>query len=238
MVIERMLHGEIQEMNLLREYINEVIKTTPQVQPGSQIFCDMDGVLVDFETAIMQLLNGVLAGAKLPGGVKRTKGHFIRLKKVQDELGEGWRTEAHTDLNIPVVREFMFGVIGANPGHVFASMPAYADGVTSLWPFLNSTGYVVNLLTAPISARPGALMTAGEGKIMWAESNLKPAPSDIIVTPARQKSEYANTNGLPNILIDDRASTVDSWTDAGGIGILHSPGDSAKTIAILMELLK
>lgn len=224
-------------MNLLREYIDEVIKTTSQVQPGSQIFCDMDGVLVDFETAVVQLLNDVLDGAGLPGGVKRTKGHFARLKNVHDELGKEWRATTGLDLGTPIVRNFMFGVVGANPGHVFASMPAYTDG-TSLWSFLNSTGHIVNLLTAPIQARPGALITAAEGKIMWAENNLKPPPSDIIVTPARLKPEYANTNGVSNILIDDKASTVDSWNAAGGIGILHIPGNSTGTITILKELLK
>ena len=47
-------------MNLLREYIKEVMETTPQLQPGSQIFCDMDGVLVDFETAVIALLSSLL----------------------------------------------------------------------------------------------------------------------------------------------------------------------------------
>jgi hypothetical protein len=222
-------------MSLLREYIKEVMQM-PQVQPGSQIFCDMDGVLVDFETAVVQLLNDTLDGAGLPGGVKRTKGHFARFKDVQDELGKDWRAGARSDLDIPIIRKFMFGIVGANPGHVFASMPAHPDGVASLWPFLNSTGHIVNLLTAPISARKGALMTAGEGKIMWAENNLSPAPSDIIVTPARQKAEHANTDGIPNILIDDKASTVDAWSAAGGIAVLHTPRGSAATIQRLMEL--
>lgn len=228
--------------NELRQYIRslltEVLETTVQIQPNSQIFCDMDGVLVDFETAVVQLLNDTLDGAGLPGGVKRTKGHFARFKEVQDELGKDWRAETGSDLNIPIIRKFMFGIVGANPGHVFASMPAYPDGLTSLWPFLNSTGHTVNLLTAPISARKGALMTAGEGKIIWAEHNLSPSPSDIIVTPARQKPEYANINGIPNILIDDKASTIDSWNAAGGIGILHIPENSTRTITILKEILK
>ena len=195
----------------------------------------MDGVLVDFETAVVQLLNDVLDGAGLPGGVKRTKGHFARLKKVQSELGQDWRATMRSDLDIPVVRTFMFGVIGANPGPVFASMPAHPDAIASLWPFLNSTGRVVNLLTAPITARPGATMTAGEGKVMWAEQ-LSPAPARVIVKAAKQKKGHAVTNGVPNILIDDRASTVDEWNAAGGIGILHMPKGSAATIRKLQDL--
>ena len=109
-------------MNLLREYIKEVMETTPQIQPESQIFCDMDGVLVDFETAVVALVNSLLDGGQLEG-VKRTKGYFARMSKIQNELGKDWRAQGRPDLDIKSVRNFMMGAIGANPGPVFASMP-------------------------------------------------------------------------------------------------------------------
>ena len=228
-------------MNLLREYIKEVMETVPQIPPESQIFCDMDGVLVDFETAVIALLNNLLDGGSLTG-VKRTKGHFARLNRLKQELGLDWRPKDRSDLDIKIVRNFMMGSIGANPGPVYANMPAHADAISQLWPFLNSTGHIVNLLTAPINARTGAVMTSGEGKKIWAEQ-LDPPPSDIIVTPARQKAEYATVGGVPNILIDDRASTVDAWNDATeaagfgrGFGILHIPRNSGGTIIRLQEL--
>ena len=221
-------------MILLREYIKEVLEIVPKVQPGSQIFCDMDGVLVDFETAVVALINKLLDGGQLPG-VKRTKGYFARLGKVQSELGKDWRAQSRPDLDIKSVRNFMMGAIGANPGPVFASMPAHSDGVNQLWPFLNSTGRTVNLLTAPITARKGAAMTAGEGKIIWA-GQLDPPPAEIIVTPAAQKMAYATAGGVPNVLIDDRSSTVESWNNAGGIAVLHAPGGSSTTIQKLIEL--
>ena len=221
-------------MNILREYIKEVMETTPQIQPESQIFCDMDGVLVDFETAVVALVNSLLDGGQLEG-VKRTKGYFARMSKIQNELGKDWRAQGRPDLDIKSVRNFMMGAIGANPGPVFASMPAHSDGINQLWPFLNSTGRTVNLLTAPISARTGATMTAGEGKVMWAEQ-LDPPPADIIVTPAVQKMAYAIAGGVPNVLIDDRSSTVESWNNAGGIAVLHAPGGSSATIQRLIEL--
>ena len=54
-------------MSLLREYIREVLEAEvkPQVQPESQIFCDMDGVLVDFETAVVAMVNRLLDGEPL-----------------------------------------------------------------------------------------------------------------------------------------------------------------------------
>lgn len=223
-------------MKLLREYIREVLESPmPEIQPGSQIFCDMDGVLVDFGSAVVDLLNRVLDGGSLPG-VPRSKGHFYRLRKLQDELGEDWRAQTRKDLDIKVVRTFMFGVVGANPGPVFASMPPWPDAMSGLWPFLTSSGHTVNLLSAPIKPRPGALMTAGEGKILWAEEHLTPPPADIIITPAVTKVRYATTDGVPNILVDDKPSTVDAWNEAGGIGILHTPGGSAATIKRLREL--
>ena len=222
-------------MNLLREYIREVMESTPQIQPESQIFCDMDGVLVDFGTAIISLTNDLLDGGSLPG-VKRSTGHFVRLRKLQDELGADWRAQARSDLNIKVVRNFMFGSVGANPGPVFAAMPPWPDGVGELWPFLTSSGHVVNLLSAPITARSSAQMTAGEGKVLWAQEHLRPQPADIIITPAVSKVQYAVAGGVPNVLIDDKASTIEKWNAAGGIGILHRPGGSAATVRRLEEL--
>ena len=129
----------------------------------------------------------------------------------------------------------MFEAIALDPAAAYSQMLSLPDGVDLLWPFLNSTGHVVNLLSAPIHGRWKGMPTAGDGKRQWAEM-LDPSPSNIIITPARQKAEYATTSGVPNILIDDRASTVDSWNSAGGIGVLHRPGDSAGTIRQLQEL--
>jgi len=221
-------------MNTLREYIREVMEAIPQIQPESQIFCDMDGVLVDFETAVVDLVNHVLDGGSL-SGVPLSKGYHKRLRAVINQLGPDWRARSRPDLNIKVVKNFMMGAIGANPGPVFAEMSSHPDAIAELWPFLNSTGHRVILLSAPIRARNEETMSAGEGKKIWAEQ-LSPPPADIIIAPATQKVEYATTNGIPNILIDDKISTVDAWNVAGGIGILHIPKQSGATIRQLEEL--
>ena len=220
--------------SLIREIIEDIESTEP-VSPEAIIFCDMDGVLVNFGSAVITLLNDLLDGGKLVG-VSRSKGHFARMRNVQSELGADWRAKTRADLDIKPVRNFMFGAVGANPGPVFASMPPHQDAMTALWPFLNSTGHKVVLLSAPIKARPGSLMSAGDGKKLWAQEHLVPPPSDIIIAPAVSKSAYAVTNGIKNILIDDRASTVDAWNGKGGIGILHHPGNSSSTIDTLEKL--
>jgi hypothetical protein len=204
----------------------------------------MDGVLVDFEYAVVGLLNRLLEGEPLPGA-EMTKGYFKRLRKVQSELGPDWRAKNHADLNIKSVRNFMMGAIAANPGPVFASMPALPDGVNQLWPFLTSSGHIVNILSAPIRARSGAAMTSEEGKALWVQEWLDPIspPNEIIITPAVSKPDYAMLGGVPNVLVDDKASTVTAWNDATeaagfgrGFGVLHIPGNSGATIRALQEL--
>jgi len=222
-------------MNLLREYIREMLETTAQIQPGSQIFCDMDGVLVQFGGKIIPLLNDLLDGNE-PIGVEITKGYLKRLRKIRSELGSDWRAQSRSDLNIKPVRNFMMGVVGSNPGPVFASMAPWPDAMNLLWPFITSSGHTVNLLSAPITTRNPDMMSAGEGKILWAKEHLSPKPSEVIIVPAVSKVRYAVTGNVPNILIDDKASTVDAWNSAGGIGILHVPGGSSATVAELERL--
>lgn len=220
-------------MNLLREYIRETLQS-PEVQPESVIYCDMDGVLVNFEEAVVNLVNNLLDGGHT--GVERSKGYEKRLRKVREELGPQWRAKNRPDLDIKPVRNFMMGIIGANPGPVFAEMKPHMDALTSLWPYLTSSGHTVNVLTAPIRARSQDVMSAEEGKELWVSRWLSPSPSTVIMSPAAQKAQYAVSGDVPNILIDDKASTIESWNQAGGIGILHTPGGSPATVARLQEL--
>lgn len=203
---------------------------------NTQIFCDMDGVLVDFESTAISLTNNILSGGKLPG-VSRSKGHFYRVQQVHDEMGNDWRLTSGNDLQIPVVRKLMLTSISANPGLIFLSMQPHQDGVTQLWPFINRVGLTVNILSAPINGNKNSPMTAADGKTSWVENWLTPQPKNIIITPSARKYEHATTDGVANILIDDKSSTIDAWNAAGGIGILHVPKNSEKTIQQLADIL-
>jgi hypothetical protein len=195
----------------------------------------MDGVLVNFEEAIVTLVNDLLDGAPLPG-VEISKGYEKRLRKVREELGPQWRAKNRPDLDIKSVRSFMMGAIGSNPGPVFAEMPPWPDALGTLWPALVGSGHTVNVLTAPIRARSADVMSAEEGKELWISRWLKPSPSTVIMSPAAQKSQYATSGDTPNILIDDKASTIMAWNDKGGIGILHTPGGSSATVKQLQRM--
>ena len=79
-------------------------------------------------------------------------------------------------------------------------------------------------------------MTAEEGKELWVSRWLSPNPDAVVMSPAREKQRYATTNGVPNVLIDDKLSTIEAWNTAGGIGVHHTPGGSAETVRKLQEL--
>jgi len=208
-------------------------KLKRMIGPESEIYCDMDGVLVDFEASTIDLVHTLISGEHVPG-IYPDKRYTYLLEKIKEELGPTFEVSSGADLNLKPVRTFMFYVIKMDPGGFYASLPPLEDGVNQLWPFINGTGNTIKLLTAGVKGHGGA-STSKEGKTMWAMENLNPSPSEVIETRAIQKSEYAEAGGIPHVLIDDKASTIQSWNDKGGIGILHTPGGSSKTIARLQE---
>lgn len=57
-------------------------------------------------------------------------------------------------------------------------------------------------------------------KRRWLQDNLAVQPQEVIITPQKQK--YAvQSDGTPNILIDDRGSNITAWEAAGGVGIKY-----------------
>ena len=199
------------------------------------IYCDMDGVLVDFQASAIDLVNMLLSGEPVPG-IYPDKNYLRLLGKIKDELGPDFVVSSGADLNLKPIRNFMFWVIGIDPGGFYASLLPLEDGVNQLWPFINKTGHAVKLLTAGVKGRSWDTSTSKEGKTTWAMETLSPPPQEVILIPARQKSEFAITGDTANVLIDDKMSTINSWNDAGGVGILHIPGNSGRTIQKLQQL--
>lgn len=206
------------------------------MNPNTQIFCDMDGVLVDFLAGASSQMNDWLEQAKEnpPTEPKRMRSAYRRILR---DVGPDYRVSSEDDLRLPGLRNLMFMLIGRNPKKYFAELGTYQDGQELLWPYLNSTGHLVSLLTAGIPDERSDVTAAELGKRIWAARNLQPQPHGFICTLAVRKREYAvSPDGTPNVLIDDKLRTINQWNDDGGYGILHVPGRSDMTIKNLKSL--
>jgi hypothetical protein len=69
------------------------------------------------------------------------------------------------------------------------------------------------------------------------ESYLDPQPESVIIVDAKEKQNWAIRDGQPNLIVDDKGSTIDSWNSRGGHGILHIPHDSGRSIEEIKSLL-
>tara|TARA_R110000803_G_scaffold184881_1_gene247200 strand:+ start:543 stop:1133 length:591 start_codon:yes stop_codon:yes gene_type:complete len=194
----------------------------------------MDGVLVDFVSSAVNDINKFLDNAASVEKDFLSVGQARAYRRILKEVGPDFRASCEDDLQIKSIRNLSFFLIGRDPGKWFSKLGKQADGVELLWPFLTNCGRTVRLLTAGVSHRSGT--PAESGKIIWAERELEPAAKELICTMSAEKQNYATTDGVPNILIDDRARTIKQWKDAGGIGILHVTGQSKDTISRLKKL--
>jgi len=87
-------------------------------------------------------------------------------------------------------------------------------------------GKVYNICSSPLR---GDHKNSEHWKREWIKKNLNPQPTEIIITG--QKERHAvNTDGSPNILIDDRGSNIANWRAKGGIGIKYQADEDSLNI--------
>jgi|TARA_B100001094_G_scaffold2204_1_gene1967 5'(3')-deoxyribonucleotidase len=90
------------------------------------------------------------------------------------------------------------------------------------------------ILSSPLADDP----RSEPHKRMWVKNNLKQfPPKSVIITG--NKAKYAQqSDGTPNILIDDFGQNIDKWNAAGGIGVKHKDHKferSFKTILLHLD---
>ncbi len=91
------------------------------MNPNTQIYCDMDGVLVDFLSGACQLMNKWLDDAKdNPPAYRKLAAVYRRVLR---DVGPDYQVNTEDDLRIPALRNLMFLLIGRNPKQYFVSNP-------------------------------------------------------------------------------------------------------------------
>ena len=195
-----------------------------------QIYCDMDGVLVDFETGVVRQINMNLLDKSIPdrkptGGISK----MGRLRKVLNATDRELQIDK-IDLrkgggsNGKAVRNYMYSNFG-NDVKLWTELPEMA-GAQELWNFISP--YKPYILTSPMDE--GSQV----GKRAWLKNNLSPQPTKVYMS--HDKWKWATTDGRPNILIDDWDKNLIPWAENGGIAVRCAFGDSASAIEELKEL--
>ena len=209
-------------MKLLFESWKSFLKEESGVFPY-QIYCDMDGVLVDFEFAALDQINKDLKDESLAGKY---------IDKLREKLAELGRDEViQQDLDkmdkenrLQSARNYMYRRLDDDE-EFWANLP-WAEGGEELWDYISKFNPYV--LTAPMKGEGSK-----RGKQIWIENNLIPQPEKVYMS--HEKYHWAvNVDDDPNVLIDDFTTNTIPWEEHGGIAILHT--DTATTIHELEEL--
>ena len=209
-------------MKLLLEnfqaFINEQEGRLPQ------IYCDMDGVLVDFEQGVVDQINKDLQMIRQMKDVK----NLVKIQKALSSLGrdevvlDDMRGKSATS---EPVRDYMYGRVGNN-ADFWAHLPWMPNG-KELWDFI--APYEPFILTSPM--QKGSEI----GKAFWIDSNLSPSPEKVFMS--HEKYNWAlDESGEPSILIDDWSKNIVPWAKEGGIAIQHINANTTVTIATLEKL--
>jgi hypothetical protein len=184
----------------------------------------MDGVLVDFESAVVKAINKQLAS----NNPYRPKAAM----KVIKDLGRNYIDVGDIKKNAPTsnkkARSYMYALV-QDDEEWWATLP-WMEGGRELWKYIRQ--FDPEILTAPMDK--GGKTASLPGKRRWVEKNLKISGDRITFEHDKWKKAISE-DGKRNILIDDFGSKIDPWNSAGGIGILHINAEN--TIKIL-KLLK
>ena len=186
----------------------------------------MDGVLCDFEKAVVKTINRELSS-------KNPKHPKLAAKIVAD-LGRNYVTVEDIHKYSPgksrPAAKYMYSLVHDDEDW-WAKLPWMPDG-KKLWDYISQ--YNPDILTSPMDK--AGKKESLKGKLTWVKKNLGLDADKVNF--AHDKYKFAlSPDGRRNILIDDFTSKIDPWDDAGGIGILHiNANNTIKILKLLEEL--
>jgi 5'(3')-deoxyribonucleotidase len=176
-----------------------------------KVYCDMDGVIVNFIDPMLSLINDPNNQQTQEG--QKAIARFKRNQFIRDDLKDFYKAPKEI---IDYVRLF-----STNNISFWENLEWTLDG-KELWDFLKP--YNPYILSAPTDK------DSIIGKQMWVLQNLRIPSNRVILT--RDKENYANPY---SILIDDTSKNIELFKKHKGIGILHN--NTQETIKILKTIL-
>ena len=113
----------------------------------------------------------------------------------------------------------------------FARLPKFPTADQLLQIVVDAAGSY-NICSSPLR---GDHEGSAKYKNIWIKKHLNPQPKHIYIVA--NKAKYAkSSNGMPNVLIDDRGSNISAWEAAGGIGIKYQADEDS--LKVILEGLK
>lgn len=211
----------------LQQLIENIIKEEMSIEHYA-IYCDMDGVLCDFDTSVLKWINETIKDVKdnfeelsqiTPDNKNFQYKRFKLTKKlVNRHLGGKWNLKV-TNLELPKVKDLMYFLLGSSKDF-WASMP-WAPGGKQLWDFIEP--YEPKILSSPIGKKSEV------GKREWCQRELGLSGDRVIITP----DKGINTGNKVGILIDDRNKSLNQFH---GMKIKYYTGNPGPAIKELKEL--
>jgi len=183
-----------------------------EIMQKYQIFCDMDGVLVDLVGGVGDL---VYADPPKDASEKYIKAQHKAMEALE---GKPLKTE-NLDKNSPFfkkdARTFLYRVM-MNNRHFWMDLDWMPEG-KQLWDYIEKYDPVI--LSKPTD------LQAVIGKKKWVKDNLDLSKERVQIR--YDKTPYAQHNGKIGILIDDFESNTTKFNMAGGRTILYKSAHQA-----------
>jgi len=175
----------------------------------SRLYVDMDGVLVDFQKGAEEYFK-----VSVPGqGSSRQQIDFTALW----EGPKGWR-------------------------QLMKDWPTFWMDLDPLEDFPQLWAIVKRYHPAILTATPSGWTSSATGKRIWCQRHLPNwghhRYEEFHAVSRPQKRQFAvQSDGTPNLLIDDYDKNIREWESDGGVGILYRSGRSQHITAKLYKYM-